>query len=250
MKTEYFKEYSACLGRDMEFKVYGHAGRPILVFPSQDGRFFDFESNGMVASIFDFIEAGRVQLFCCDSRDQDSWSSLSWDNRWRIENQEKYYHYITDELCPRIFEISAQANAGRPDGILTTGCSLGATHAANFMLRRPDIFSGCIALSGAYNARICFPDYFDELVYMNSPVDYIEGMPYDHPYVQMYRERDIILCVGQGAWEHPMLEDTLRMKELFGYKNIPAWVDVWGPDVAHDWPWWRKQLPYFLSHIC
>ena len=42
MKTEWFKEYSDCLLRDMEFKVYGHAGTPILVFPSQNGRFFDF----------------------------------------------------------------------------------------------------------------------------------------------------------------------------------------------------------------
>ena len=41
MKVEYYKEYSHELNRDMEFKVFGHAGKPCLVFPSQDGRFFD-----------------------------------------------------------------------------------------------------------------------------------------------------------------------------------------------------------------
>ena len=46
MKVEYYKEYSPCLEREMEYKVYGHAGTPILVFPSQNGRFFDFENNG------------------------------------------------------------------------------------------------------------------------------------------------------------------------------------------------------------
>ena len=135
-------------------------------------------------------------------------------------------------------------------GIMTTGNSMGGTHALNFLLRRPDIFAGCIALSGAYNAREFFPDYFDDLVYANSPVDYIEGMPYDHPYVEMYRNRQIIVCCGRGAWENPMQEDSQRMKELFEHKNIPAWVDFWGSDVCHDWPWWKKQLPYYLNFVC
>ena len=44
METQYFKAYSPALGRDMECKVYGHAGRPVLFIPCQDGRFFDFEN--------------------------------------------------------------------------------------------------------------------------------------------------------------------------------------------------------------
>lgn len=250
MKTEYFKEPSANLGRDMEYKVYGHAGKPVLVFPSQDGRFFDYENNGMVNASKDYIDDGRVMLFCCDSNDINSWSSTSWDNRKRIEQQEAYYHYIVDELYPRVLAINTAANGVEPDGILTTGCSMGGFHAMNFMLRRPDLFSGCIALSGAYDARLFFPDYMDDLVYDNSPVDYINGMSYDHPYVEMYRHRDIIVCCGRGAWEHPMQEDATRMKELFEYKNIPAWVDFWGNDVAHDWPWWQKQIRYYLNFVC
>ncbi len=251
MKIEYYKEFSQNLGRDMEFKSYGHAGKPVLVFPCQDGRFFDFEDRGMVDCAKEFIDAGRIQLFCCDSNDINSWSSTSWDNRGRILQQEAYFHYICDELVPRIFDINAEGNNGKyANGILTTGCSMGAFHALNFLLRRPDIFSGCIALSGAYDARLFFKDYSDDLVYANSPVDYINGMSYDHPYVEMYRHRDIILCCGRGAWEHPMQEDSARMKELFEYKNIPAWVDFWGNDVAHDWPWWLKQFPYYLNFVC
>lgn len=30
MEMQYFKEYSPELGRDMECKLYGHAGRPML----------------------------------------------------------------------------------------------------------------------------------------------------------------------------------------------------------------------------
>lgn len=251
MKTQYFKEYSHNLERDMEFKVYGTTGKIVLVFPSQDGRFFDYENNGMVEAAAPFIESGRIQLFCCDSNDVNSWSSTDWDNRKRILQQEAYFHYIVDELYPHILTIHQITSPQETEkNVLTTGCSMGGLHALNFLLRRPDLFCGCIALSGAYNARLFFPDYSDDLVYANSPVDYIEGMPYDHPYVEMYRHRDIILCCGRGAWENPMQDDAARMKELFEYKNIPAWVDFWGKDVSHDWPWWQKQLPYYLNYVC
>ena len=39
MEMQYFKEYSPALGREMECKLYGHAGRPMLFIPCQDGRF-------------------------------------------------------------------------------------------------------------------------------------------------------------------------------------------------------------------
>ena len=44
-------------------------------------------------------------------------------------------------------------------------------------------------------------------------------------------------------------EDTRRMQELLGYKNIPAWIDYWGGDAVHDWPWWRRQLSYVLQFL-
>ena len=47
MEMQYFKDYSPALGRDMECKIYGHAGRPMLYIPCQDGRFFDFENFHM-----------------------------------------------------------------------------------------------------------------------------------------------------------------------------------------------------------
>ena len=33
MEMQYFKDYSPALGRDMECKIYGHAGRPMLYIP-------------------------------------------------------------------------------------------------------------------------------------------------------------------------------------------------------------------------
>lgn len=245
MKVEYFKEYSQCLQRDMEYKVYGHEGTPVLVFPSQDGRFYDFEDRGMVDTVKHLIERGRIQLFCVDSIDKEGFSEGNgFDNPHRTYMIEQYYYYIVDEIVKRIHELNHDFKS-----IYTAGCSLGASHAVNFLLRRPDIFKGCIALSGYYDSDLFFKDYHDDNLYRNSPIQYLQGMSYDHPYVEMYRHVRFVLCTGQGAYEDEMKYSTGKMKELFEAKNIPAWIDFWGTDVNHDWDWWRIQFPYFVEKV-
>ncbi|MFR5599843.1 MAG: esterase, partial [Holdemania filiformis] len=90
MHTAYYNEYSYHLDRMMEFKVYGHAGRPCLVFPAQSGRFYDFENFGMVAAVQDLLEQGRLQLFTCDSIDWETWAAFDRECRGRIERHEAY----------------------------------------------------------------------------------------------------------------------------------------------------------------
>ena len=97
MQVEYRKEYSHNLGREMEFIRYGHSGKPVLVFPSQDGTCNQYEEFGMVNVLSDYIEQGRLQLFCVGSVDAESWSDIYGDPRHRIEMQEKYFNYITQE---------------------------------------------------------------------------------------------------------------------------------------------------------
>ncbi|MBQ3083917.1 MAG: esterase, partial [Clostridia bacterium] len=65
-----------------------------------------------------------------------------------------------------------------------------------------------------------------------------------HPYIEKYNSGRGIICVGQGPWELP--ETSVRLKELFEQKGINIWVDLWGHDVNHDWPWWHKQVEYFV----
>lgn len=244
------KEYSHSLGREMEFMVYGHAGKPVLAFPSQNGRFYDFYNNGMVSCVQHLVDQGRIQIFACDVIDQESFSDVGGDGRRRIEAQERFFHYISDELAPRVMDINQAGNGGgRASGILTTGCSMGGYHALNTMLRNPYTFDAVVALSGLYDAKFSFGDYYDDLVYQNSPVDFIAGMPTDHPYIERYNQCSIVTCVGQGAWEHEMLPSNEQIRSLFAQKGIHAFCDFWGYDVAHDWPWWRRQLPYFLENL-
>src|SRR5438067_1497281 len=84
MKREYHKWFSPALGRDMELLVFGHGGLPGLVFPSSCGSFFEFEDRGMVNAVYDKLEHGRLQLFCVDSVDSESWYNRAVPPRWRI----------------------------------------------------------------------------------------------------------------------------------------------------------------------
>ena len=88
MEVRYYKGYSYNLNREMEFKVYGHRGKPVLFIPCQAGRFWDFESFKMVDYWAPWIESGKCMVFSIDTIDNESWAAIGADNRWRIENHE------------------------------------------------------------------------------------------------------------------------------------------------------------------
>lgn len=248
METQYFRMYSPALNRDMECKLYGHAGRPMLYIPCQDGRFFDFENFHMTDAWAPYIESGRLMVLSIDTMDAETWSNKGGDPRWRIERHEQWIRYITDEIVPFIRNIANQRNdwEGEP-GVMVFGASLGATHAANLYYRRPDLFDRLLALSGIYTAEYGFDSYMDDLVYMNSPVHYMANLPADHPYIDMFNQQKSVICVGLGPWEIP--ESTFRMDQICKEKGIHTWVDFWGYDCAHDWDWWYKQVAYFAPYL-
>lgn len=250
MHMKYYKEYSAHLGRDMEFKVYGHAGVPFIAFPCQDGQFYDYEDRGLINTVADKLEKGLIQIFCIGCIDQETWSA-QWANQHdRIRRHEQWVKYICEEFVPRLHEIHAETDSNDYHGrIMLTGASMGGYHCVNFYLRRPDLFAGCLSLSGLFHASYFFPNYTDLDIYYNSPTDFLSNMPCDHPLVSEYRRGKIILCCGQGAWEEEAKKDARLMQDQFSRLHIPAWVDLWGEDVNHDWPWWLIQFPYFINQI-
>jgi len=244
MRVEYYNWLSTHLNQDMEIKIYGHNGIPLLVFPAQSGRFFDFENFGMIDSIYRQIDSGQVIVYCVDSIDSQSWANSNAAVSERALRHEDYVHYIVKEVVPFIRNHST----GYEQKFLLTGASMGAYHACNFFFRFPDLFNSLIAMSGLYQLSQFIGDYMDQVVYFNSPLCYLPNLE-DAWYLDQFRQSKIIFSVGQGAWESEMLTDTQAMRQILRDKEIPAWVDIWGFDVNHDWPWWRKQLPYFLDHI-
>jgi len=239
LQIEYNKRFSHHLGREMEFKIYGHAGRPVLVFPTSNGRFYQYEDSGGIGALADRIEAGELRVWTVDGIDGESFFSGSHDLQGRIGRHEAYFRYVREELLPEILH-----EGGRKP--ILSGCSMGAFHASNFLFRFPDWVAGVVALSGVYSTRHFFGAALDGQIYFNSPLNYLPGLP-DGETLDRIRSRRLFFCCGQGAWEQPMIEDTGRLDAVLRDKAIPAWVDFWGHDVSHDWPWWHKQIAYFFD---
>lgn len=248
MEIRYFKHWSGSLGRDMEFKVYGHAGKPVMFIPCQGGRFFDFENYKMVDYWARWIEEGRCTVYAVDTIDNMTYAAQGADCRWRIENHERWYNYIVNEMVPTIKHLSGE-RMGYDQSIMVFGCSMGAMHAANLFFRRPDLFDGVFAISGLYDSKMFFGDYMDDLLYRNTPVEYLSNMPWDHPYIGMYNQRKMVFVVGQGAWEGPLVDSTRWLESVLRNKGIHAQVDYWGFDVDHDWPWWYKMVEHYVPRF-
>jgi len=243
MNIEYHKWWSSHIGKDMELKVYGHAGRPVIVFPCSSGRFFDFEDRGMIHTIEHHINEGRIILFSVDSLDWETWHLEGAHPAQGAARHEDYDKYIIHEVVPFIHNFLQNG-----ERIVATGASMGAYHAVNFFFRHPDVFGGTIALSGNYKLTYFTGGYVDDNVYFNSPLHYLPKLN-DEWYFERYRNSDIFVCVGQGAWEDSMLDDTRELKHILDSKGVPAHIDFWGHDVNHDWPWWIRQFPYFVDKL-
>jgi esterase/lipase superfamily enzyme len=242
MNVEYQKWWSDALSQDMEFKIYGHTGKPVLAFPCQGGRFYEWEDFRMIEALQSIIDSGKIQLFTVDSVDNQAWANWNAHPADRGRRHEQYDGYIIGEIAPFIRQRTGQ------DKIILTGCSMGAYHSINFFFRHPDLFDTTIAISGPSSLKIFVGDYSDDCVFYNTPLSYLPGLN-DDWYLDQYRQSRIIVCCGQGAWEEEMLADTLALQKILEDKGIPAWIDIWGQDVNHDWPWWRTMVPYFFNKL-
>ncbi len=233
---------------DSKVIAYGHWGRPVLVFASDSGRADDFENNGLLGSVAGLVEDGRVKIYCIDSFESGSWRRSDLPLELRAKEHQRFEDYVVNDVVPFIHDDCG----GRRD-VLVTGCSFGAYHAANFALRRADLFPRAICLSGAYDmSRIGWGERGDSF-YFHNPVDYVANLDGDH--LDWLRRRvQLTLVAGQGAWEDDSasgaLPSTRRLASLLEAKQIPHELDIWGRDAAHDWPWWQRQLAYHLPRHC
>lgn len=234
--------YSSALGREMHIMAYGHSGTPFLGFPTQNSKCRNYEDFGMIHQLAAPLEQGRMRLFVVDSVDEESWSDEQGDPVWRANRQEQYYHYIVDEAVPLM-------RSWQDEPPVVMGCSMGANHAAIVFLRRPELFRGIMALSGVYDSDYFFHGWMNPVLYENSPERFLPSLAPDHPYIDLYNQRKMIFCTGQGAWEEDGVRTLAHLRRVFEEKGIHAWCDFWGGDVNHDWPWWYKQAKYFLPQF-
>jgi esterase/lipase superfamily enzyme len=226
---------------------YGHYGRPVLVFPTERGHAADFESNGMVDAVSALIDAGRVKLYCVDSYDGASWSARDLPLEERARRHGRYESWILGEVVPWIAR-----DCGGPAEIATLGASMGAFHAANFALKRADLFPLAMCLSGNYDPASWngWGERGNE-TYFNNPMDYAGQLGGEH--LDWLRGHlSLLLVCGQGQWEDTTgaLNSTRQFAGLLAGRGIKHEMDLWGYDVPHDWPSWRAQLAHHLPRFC
>lgn len=227
--------------------AYGHYGRPVLAFPAEAGRAWDFENNGMTDAVADLIDAGRMKLYCVDSADAWTWSDRGVAIEERARRHERYEQWVVQQAVPWVSRDCDGATE-----LIAVGVSLGAFHAANFALKHADVFPLAICLSGNYDPTTwhAWGEQADA-VYFNNPLAYVDNLDGDH--LDWLRGQvALVLVVGQGAWEtHPTnaLPSTRALAQALGRRGIRHELDVWGYDVPHDWPSWQRQLRHHLARF-
>ena len=242
MKREIHGWWSPRLEKNMEIVVYGHWGKPLLMFPTAGADFLEYERFQLIDAIAPYIEAGKIKVFSINSINNESWLNNSMAPHHKALRHMTYNYYVTDEVVPFIHN-----NCGGLQPIMLTGASLGALHAANIFFRSPHLFAGTIPMSGFYDLKSYTKGYYDENVYFNSPVDYLSNLGDENLLNQMRHGKRIIIATGQGEYEVP--QGSINLSNILRSKGIPHELEIWGHDMPHDWPTWRKMLPYFVSKL-
>lgn len=244
LDARYLRLPSHHLGRAVHLWTFGRAGQPVVVFPSAAGMAHEWQVAGGVEALAPWIRAGRLQLLCPENNAVESWfGGGPLGERLRLHRA--YTAFVVDELVPW-----ARAQTGHVGPFGATGVSLGALYACTVALKHPEVFPWALCLSGRYR-----PDGFlggwpqdPELgtaLYYEHPLAFVPNL-HGAELDRVRAHAHLTLVVGRGPHEGRCVEETHALGEALEAKGISTWRDTWGPDVAHHWSWWRRQLHHHV----
>ncbi len=232
--------YSERLGKEMPVAVYGNYGFALLLVPTAAADFLEYERFQLIDAISPFINSGKVKVFSVNSINNESWLNTHMDPRHKAIRHQQFNHYIFEEVIPF---IKTSTSAETP--VIICGASFGALHSMNLFLKRPDLLSGVIGMSGVYDLTEYTKGYFDDDVYYNSPQHYMPNLSDHHLLEQIRRINHIHIFSGSGDYEDPSASHSFG--NILYSKGINYELDIWGHEWKHDWDTWRNMLPHYLS---
>jgi esterase/lipase superfamily enzyme len=238
MHEEYHRWYSHHIERDLELLTFGHAGIPLIIFPTSMGRYYENKDFKLVESIAWFVDNGLIKVYCPDGFDKMSWYNKGIHPAHRVLNHMAYERMILNEVMGK-----AAYDTGH-QRMIACGASFGGYHALNLAFRNPQRFSYVISLSGAFDIKQFVDGHYDDNVYFNNPPDFMQGLTQGWQY-DAIKQMGIILGTGE---EDPCKEDNFRMGGILYKNGISYWLECL-PGFVHDWPWWREMLPRYLGQI-
>ena len=240
MRRELDSWYSPSLDQQMDIAVYGDYGFALLLIPTAAADYLEYERFLMIDVLADHINSGKVKVFSINSINAESWLNTEMHPPHKAIRHNQFNEYVEKEVVPYI-----KTKTSDETPIITCGASLGALHAANLYFRRPDIIDGVIAMSGVYNLETYSDGYWDEQVYFNSPMHYLENLDDDFALPRLKNANHIHILAGEGDYERP--DASRSLSALLNHKGIPNELDIWGHDMKHDWPTWRAMLPHYID---
>lgn len=242
MNREYHHWYSPRLGRDMEFLIFGHAGAKVLIFPTRDGRFYEYENLRIVDSLGAKIDAGHLQLYCLDSIDHETFYCFWNQPKDRIQRHMHFEDYVINEIMPFM------ALKNPHPCIIAHGCSLGAYHAANIAFRHPHLFKKLVAFSGRFDLTLeveCFKNlfdgYYDDNIYFHTPTHFLPNLTCETQLAHL-RQMEITLVIGK---EDPFLRNNYDLSRILTLKGVRHALYEW-EGRAHQGHYWRRMAPLYL----
>ena len=233
---EYHNWHSPALNRDMELLVFGHAGARVIVFPTSQGRFFDWENRKMHEVLQRHIDNGWLQLYCVDSVDRDSWFNGHSSAEDKAYLHKQYHEYIVNEVLP--FSKSKNEN----DYVIATGASFGAFHSVSIALHYPGHFNRVLGMSGVYDVRDWTGGYMSDAVAYGSPCEYLARL-HDHDHLERIRKVEFIIACGK---DDTLFGNNQWLNQLLWEKGIWHAFRIWDGN-CHDWPDWEKMLPMYIG---
>ena len=242
MRKEYHHWFSSRLGREMGIVVYGHWGPPLLSFPTSGGDEWEYENQGLIEALADFLDAGRFKFFAAGSVNAESFYNKAAHPFHRSYVQSQFDAYVRLEAIPFVQEHCC--TPGIP--VTTFGASFGAYHAANTLFKHPDTVKRCFALSGVYDLKRFMDGMYDDNFYFNNPVDYLANLS-DPVILGQLASCDIHIVTGNGPWEDS--GPSRQLSEILSRRNIPHHLDDWGPQGGHDWPYWKHQMRDYIGRF-
>ena len=216
--------------------VFGHAGARVLVFPTSQGKFYEWEDRGMIRALGDHIHNGWLQVYCVDSIDSESWYCGWAHPSGRAYRHMQYDAYLFNEVLP----FSERKNSN--PFLITVGASFGGYHAMNFGLRHPSHVNRILAMSGLFDIRRFTDGYYDDNVYYNNPIDFIAN-EHQPERLELLRKLDIIIATGR---EDSLIESARALSAVLWAKGIGNALREWD-GWAHDWQYWEKMLLLYIG---
>ena len=229
--------YSPHVNKEMWFQHFGHAGAPVVVFPTTLGNQHEFSDRRMVDPIAGKIEQGLIQIFCVDSVNNESWYNDHIHPQEKVRRHVQYEAYLIDEFLPYVRDKTGT------DYLILLGCSFGGYHALNFALKHPEMVNKAVGLSGSYTIKGFLDGYYDDLCYYNNPTHYMRHLT-DSYYIDLYNTHTELVLVTSDL--DPCRERNEYFHGILNQRHIRHWYYFWDHGVGHDWPYWQRMIGHYI----